>query len=49
VTPDRLQLMVMALPAPGALGYYRPVRVLPGWLRVSLSTTPTPTALLVRR
>ena len=36
VTPDRLQLMVMALPAPGALGYYRPVRVWPGWFRRGL-------------
>jgi len=39
----------MALPAPGALGYYRPVRVWPGWLRVYGVTTPTHTARRGRR
>gem|GEM_PF-3410439 len=49
MTPDRLQLSLWRYQHRAPSGYYRPVRVWPGWLRVSLSTTPTPTAQLVRR
>lgn len=55
MTPDRLQMMVMALPAPGAYGYRRPGGGL-AWLvqagvslSNSFSTNPTCTALRGRR
>lgn len=36
VTPDRLQLSLWRYQHRAPYGYYRPVRVLPGWLRRGL-------------